>query len=134
MSGILGALSSQRIHYGTLTAGNQAITPTFQQRGLNLSVGSFTPAAITTALSVLELYDQYNPAPTYAETILTVSGFTADPGRTWLSFVIANGVKQDQSAAAYIYSGGSGRATWDWTTPFNFVTLSVYSVTLAWRG
>lgn len=133
MSGILGALNTQRIHYGTLTAGNQTITPTFQQRGLNQSVGSYTPA-ITSTLSILELYDQYNPAPTYQETILTVQGFTADPGRTWLSFIIANGVKQDQSAAVYLYNSGTGRATWDWTTAFNFVTLSVYSVTLAWRG
>lgn len=132
MSGILGALHSQAIHYGTLTAGNQNFGGGLQQRGLNPSVGSYTPA-ITSSLTFREILDQYNPG--FQQSEVQVTGFTANPGRTWLSFVIANGTTlSEPSATGFLYDAPNGRATWTFATAFNFVSLSVYSVTLAYRG
>jgi hypothetical protein len=47
---------------------------------------------------------------------LEVSGFSSNPGQSWLSSVTCNGVTNSGSTAGFSYS--SGVATWEWVRLF----------------
>lgn len=49
---------------------------------------------------------------------VSVSGFTSNPGTSWLTSVTCNGVDKSASSASFSYS--SGMAEWIWSTEFGF--------------
>lgn len=84
-----------------------------------LSFGSYSPTGLTGGTSVSELVDhaQFHGACGGTGSGLTISGFSSNPGSTWLTSVTCNGVTNDASAAiTYTYSGGV--AEWAWTQQF----------------
>jgi YD repeat-containing protein len=76
--------------------------------------GSVSPSTLTGGKTILQLMDAYN-GPPFIYTQLIISGFTSDPGQSWLTSVTANGVTRSGASAAYSYANGS--AQWDWYPP-----------------
>jgi hypothetical protein len=93
--------------------------------------GSLSPSALSGGKVVTALYDYCQaisdskpPPPTCPFSgagqntqfgVLSISGFTADPGATWLTSVTAAGATRYGSSASYSYA--SGIATWQWIGP-----------------
>ena len=110
---------------GTLTVGEHivGIPPTHPcvmvdygyQSGLEN--GSYSPTGLTGGKTVIEVYDTTNCSSTYLFSALAVSGFSSDPGKTWLTSITCNGVTNDSSSSSS-YSYGSGTAAWEWTQSF----------------
>ena len=88
-------------------------------------MGSYSPTGLTGGDTVSGVYDQiFLPLPpncTGTNTSwLHVSGFSADPGRSWLTSIACNGQTNNGTGATYSYS--SGVATWSWSNLFGFVS------------
>ncbi len=128
---------------GTLTPGetwscfNSMVTVGI---GYNAGVyGTYSPTALTGGYTVTELRDVGGgaelgnfcfPIPATSQSFFQVSGFSSDPGSSWLTSITCNGVERLSSAAIYDgYSGGS--ATWEWgTSAFGFVDNDQVSCTI----
>lgn len=122
-----GALAATDI--GTLTKGS-----TVQSCGGGIQVlsgyissltGSYSPTGLTGGNAVSAVYDgtavQCLPLTTYS--VLTVSGFSSNPGSSWLTSITCNGVTRAAASAGFSYS--SGNAYWFWTyQQFGFSSLS----------
>lgn len=84
--------------------------------------GSYSPTGLTGGKTVADLYDHESIGSGICVfpkgSVLTVSGFSANPGASWLSSVTCNGVTNSESASTFSYSGGS--ASWQWTQTFGF--------------
>ena len=96
-------------------------------------IGSLSPTALSGGKVVTAVWDwceardslnapppscPYTMANTNAQAAyLSVSGFTSDPGATWLSSVTAAGATRGGSDTTLIYSYASGIATWEWLAP-----------------
>lgn len=66
-----------------------------------------------------------NPTGSGGDGVLSIDGFSSDPGSTYISSLTANSITQLSSAASYAYL--SGIATWTWTgSPFNFLAGNTY--------
>jgi hypothetical protein len=112
---------------GTMTEGmrtvvniNDGIDTTY--RGYDSGfVGSYTPTALSGGRTLTAFYDigagSCGVCPA-TNGVVTVSGFSADPGANWLNSASANGVTKGGSTASYFYSNGS--ATWSWGSIFGF--------------
>jgi hypothetical protein len=92
--------------------------------------GSLSPSALSGGKVVSVLYDfcqaitstkppppscPYSLATDSQDGILSISGFTADPGATWLTSVTAAGATRYGASAIYSYA--SGTSTWSWIGP-----------------
>lgn len=54
---------------------------------------------------------------------LSVSGFTSNPGQSWLTSVTCNGVRQSAAAATFTYFPSDGSTLWQWPMGFGFAEL-----------
>lgn len=82
-------------------------------------MGSYGAIGLTGGETLGGVYDAEALANcgSISESVFIVSGFSSNPGSSWLTSVKCNGVTNLQSAAtAYTYS--SGQATWNWTQLF----------------
>jgi len=84
-----------------------------------LSVGSYSPTGLTGGKTVTVVVDSLFPFGGCSNfSGLNVSGFSSDPGKSWLTSITCNGVTDSGSSASYGYSGGL--ASWTWSTLFGF--------------
>jgi len=119
-----GVTSSAAGKYsGTITAGDFGTLV-----GLSVgAMGSRSPTTLTDGKTFLGLWDDVTGV---AESKLTISGFGADPGASYIQAITANGVSRTGASATYVYSAGS--STWAWSVLyFGFVTTNVYGVSMS---
>lgn len=80
--------------------------------------GSYAPTVLTGGKSVVGAFEIFNGGTCLtAGANLDVSGFSANPGSTWLVSITCNGTSKSGSGLTPIYSGGT--ASWHWATLFN---------------
>lgn len=122
---------------GTLTAGSRTVTCPhgvgsqvgFSNTALFGTYGSYSPTGLTGGSSVATLIDQIQVSCLNNHSFLVVSGFSSDPGSSWLTSVACNGVTNLQSGSVgYSFSGGN--AEWVWNNHFGFTAGSNYSCTI----
>lgn len=119
---ILAAAASDAgtLFVGKLVISNLPITPcVWIDYGYKSgpTFGSYSPTGLTGGKTVDEIDDTTACSGTYLDSLVLISGFSADPGKTWLTSVTCNGVTNDSSSASsYTYT--SGEATWEWTQSF----------------
>jgi hypothetical protein len=77
------------------------------------SFGSMSPSTLTGGESYNRWYDVGSSLAYF-----TISGFTSNPGSSWLSSASCVGTSKTGATATYSYS--SGAATWSWTSSFGF--------------
>lgn len=108
------------------TPGTVADTPTIVTGGATFgpegfsngttygTFGSISRAKTADGYQYVGFFDTYQNGKVGActHTILEVSGFSSDPGQSWLVSAADNGVTFTGSAARYSYS--SGKSTWSW--------------------
>lgn len=85
-----------------------------------LMKGAYSPTGLTGGKTVTGVID-YDGCSTQAE--LDVSGFSSNPGSSWLTSITCNGVAKLASASSFTYSGG--QAIWQWPGNFGFAMLGI---------
>lgn len=115
---------------GTLTAGTQVTftcpPPTGHSMNIGYisgSLGSYSPTGLTGGKTLTQVFDFIS---TCAGTLgqVAISGFSSNPGSSWLMSVTCNG-KTRLSSAVTSFNYSSGVATWDWSgSPFGFLSGS----------
>ncbi len=82
--------------------------------------GAYSPG-LTGGTSVDRLFEYPGTTCGFSKiAIFGVTGFSSDPGSSWLISITCNGVTNYGSSGYYSYYGGEG--TWEWTTEFGFAT------------
>lgn len=74
--------------------------------------GSYSPIGLTGGKSIGVIVDVETGICSGSGSSFTVTGFSSDPGISWLTSITCNGVVNFGSGAKYVYS--SGDATWAW--------------------
>ena len=102
---------------GTITVGSGELPPSGPcWWGYLGSTGSYSPTALTGGESVSDLYDISNSTCTSLfRSIIYISGFSSNPGQSWLTSVTCNGVEMTGGSTSS-YSYNSGTAGWAWNT------------------
>lgn len=117
--------------YGVVIAGYSTPEGLFGAQFGSISSGSLPPGQ--TLNSILDNYT-LNPEgdQLFQSSSFSVSGFSADPGKTWLTQIDMNSITHTgASAAGYGYSAGV--ATWEWETgPFVFAPGSPRVLTITY--
>jgi hypothetical protein len=115
----------------TLTIGTANGGTLINTRGFSsIALGGFTPttfgslasATLTGGKTCGSCYDYRDVNGSLYSAIVRISGFSTDPGTTYLYDVTANSVTRTQ-ATATLYSYSAGTALWEWedvTTAFLF--------------
>lgn len=80
------------------------------------AVGSYSPTGLAGGKTVIKLFDYLSCG---ALSELWISGFSSNPGQSWLSSVACNGVT-NTGAGAFDFSYNSGTASWVWNDRFGF--------------
>lgn len=126
MSGIMMALlgttgGPTEILNTTLTIGT-SVGGGIGYRGFNSSAmagnspttwGSLTSASTSDGYTVISVYDYRDTSTPEYIAVISISGFGADPGQSYLYSVTANSVTNlGVDATAYTYS--TGTAIWEW--------------------
>lgn len=102
----------------TLVQGTLATTgPMVYGYATNLSGASLSPAQLSGGKTITNFIDlKVPPAFAFLQTVLAISGFSADPTKTWLvSATAGSSNRTGANASSYSYSGGL--ATWIWSSP-----------------
>lgn len=105
---------------GTLTVGRTTVscggpTLTFSGYSVPLAIGSYSPTGLTGGKTVTGVWDLTGGCGT--SSTLQVSGFSSNPGSSWLTSITCNGVTNLASAVStFSYSGGGASWTWNSTT------------------
>lgn len=83
-------------------------------------LGSYSPTTLKDGKTIVEVYDQTDRGcKLVTGSKLSVSGFSSDPGRSWLKSVSCNRTSLSSlTAARFIFSNGT--ATWEWVQKFGF--------------
>lgn len=93
---------------------------------------SLNPATLAAGKSVAWLVDTKRVG-SFVQTMIKVSGFSADPSAAWLSQINCGGVARTGSTASYSYASGAG--LWTWSAPtypaMGFTGSGTVSCTLA---
>jgi hypothetical protein len=92
------------------------------------SFGSYSPTGLTggdVVAGVLDTASGYCGG-VFSEVVIT--GFSSNPGTTWLSSVTCNGVTNNDSNASFSYGGGV--AIWSWSQLFGLKGKSNVSCTI----
>jgi hypothetical protein len=112
---------------GTITVGSSGCPGTIEVWGYSGSIGSYSPTGLTRGKTVASLFTLGVGASctgTFSGH-LSVSGFSSDPGQSWLTSVACNGTTKTGATATYSY--GSGSALWSWSATSWGFTLKVGS-------
>jgi len=81
-------------------------------------LGSYFPTGLPGGKKLVEVYDQTSSGcKLVTGSTLSVSGFSVNPGRRWLTSITCNGVELAQIVAERFYFS-SDTATWEWTQQF----------------
>jgi len=77
------------------------------------AIGSLTPAILSTGqrVTTIEDVETWNAS---GNTVV-ISGFSSDPGSSWLVSVTVSGTTLASSNASFSYSASTGAATWGWS-------------------
>lgn len=124
----------------SLTAGQASISGPITYTGYNNNsypwnngvVGSLTGATLGDGKIVQTITDSV----TLNNSILTITGFGADPGIGYLSSLLINGITRTGASAGYSWQpgGNTGMAEWVWSSlTFGMINTNVYPVVLT-RG
>lgn len=100
---------------GTITVGISPCAETVRLWGYSGSIGSYSPTGLTGGKTVAGLF-AIVVGPSCTGTLtgdLFVSGFSSDPGQSWLTSVACNGTTKTGATATYSYHSGS--AEWSWS-------------------
>jgi hypothetical protein len=85
--------------------------------GFASGIGSYSPTGLTGGNTVSEVADVTPSGACVAEhSDLDVTGFSSNPGSSWLNSITCNGVKNLGSGATFVYSSGDAR--WEWSQLF----------------
>jgi hypothetical protein len=101
---------------GVLTVGRASGVPcaggTFTASGyISPSMGSYSPTGLTGGQTVIDIHDVSGLCVNLA--VVKISGFSSNPGSSWLTSVTCNGITKSSGSATYNYSAGTG--SWGWT-------------------
>ncbi len=118
---------------GVLTVGTRipsscvgGVLPLIQSGFIAGSLGSYSPASLTGGKTLLQLYDYEVCANA---TVMQVSGFSSNPGSTWLSSVsCGGGALTGSGAASFGFAGGV--ASWTWATALGFANQTTLNCTI----
>lgn len=121
---------------GTLTPGRflircnpATIVPSFLLTGYDSGlIGSYSPTGLAGGKTVFIVSDESPTGCGANISLLRVTGFTSDPGSSWLTSITCNGVKNLASAGSYSYT--SGFATWTWSQKFGLSSGAQVSCTI----
>lgn len=76
--------------------------------------GSYSPIGLSGGKTVTAVEEYICNWP--QNVSLTVSGFSSNPGQSWLTSATCNGITNSSSSASFNYS--NGKASWSWSTTF----------------
>jgi|SRR6185437_15556209 len=106
------------VNYWTACSPTSTLFPYYYGFSRLMSLGSYSPTGLTGGKTEVEVLDP--GTCTGSGPLVTISGFSQDPGQSWLSSVKCGSVTNTGTSAKY-YSYSSGTASWLWTTdPFGF--------------
>jgi hypothetical protein len=92
-------------------------TGTLQYTGYAFNMGSYSPTGLTGGTTVEEIENTISTgscATYYPEQAqLAISGFSSNPGTSWLISIKCNGASLSGSSATFVYSDGA--ASWTWS-------------------
>ena len=109
---------------GTITVGSTENPPFCSWGYLSGTIGSYSPTGLTGSKTVHGLFTLV-AGPSCTGTLvghLQVSGFSSDPGQSWLTSVTCNGTTTTGATATYSYTSGVAQWVWeatDWGFPSN---------------
>lgn len=122
---------------GTLTPGSlsQECAPPFLPHFvlvgyISSGFGTYSPTGLTGGKTVAEIVDETAVGCGTTQSIFNVSGFSSDPGKSWLTSITCNGVKNLSSASSYGYSSSTGIASWAWSQKFGLSNGAQVSCTI----
>jgi hypothetical protein len=93
--------------------------------------GTYGPTRLTGGKTVIEIYDETTDCAGVANlSSFNVTGFSSDPGSTWLSSITCGGVQKLQSSASYSYTSAAGTAFWIWSSKFGLSNGAQVSCTI----
>lgn len=104
---------SQTITEGTSTFGGGFSAALGFDNGYNTVCGSVPSASVAGGLTLKAFADYNTAGPSYGAYIV-VTGFTSDPGASWLYDATVGGTTKLGSTATYSYS--AGQAVWLWSS------------------
>lgn len=118
--GITPMMSFAASDNGTITVGNLAFPPGSPciSGYFPSSTGSYSPTGLTGGKTLSDLYDISTGSTCgfgSVDSVIHVSGFSSNPGESWLTSVSCNGFTLTVGfSTSYSYS--SGIAAWGWST------------------
>ena len=128
---MLPALALAASDTGTLQVGHQVVLILRVDvciSGYASPVGSYSPTGLTGGETVGAIYD-VNTVNALCSNFVSghdsyfhASGFSTDPGQTWLTSVTCNGIAKTGASATYSYS--SGTAIWAWSSDFSLRSIA----------
>ena len=108
---------------GTLTPVEQfvvcdppSIVPFYSLIGYGTAWGTYSPTGLTGGKTIAQIGDEAPDGCGTNQSFLIISGFSSNPGSSWLTSITCNGVTNLAPAGGYSYS--SGLAEWVWSKTF----------------
>lgn len=92
------------------------------------SMGAYSPTGLTGGTTVIHLFDYFTLPPAIGACSVGVyswfaaSGFSSNPGSSWLTSVTCNGTTKSGATASFLYQNGA--ALWSWQSIFGLVSLA----------
>jgi len=116
--GIIPMIALAASDNGTITVGAIVGTPICSWGYVPPSTGSYSPTGLTGGKTVAYLFViAAGPSCTGAPTgDFGASGFSSNPGQSWLTSVACNGTTKTGATATYSYSSGTAQWSWSSTT------------------
>lgn len=99
----------------------------------NGGFGTYSPTGLAGGRTVWVVTDEQMGDCGVSQSMFFVSGFSSDPGSTWLTSVTCNGVENLASNARFYQfttSGSTGVAQWYWDRQFGLTNGSQVSCTI----
>lgn len=107
----VSACGASPLYNGTLTAASSC--PSASNYGFSSGVcGSIAPTTDANGNTITLLISN----TTLIQSQLFISGFSSNPGSSYFTTTMVNGISKTSSAATYAYT--SGTASWTWTGEF----------------
>ena len=114
---------------GTVTVAYDTDSATYEQYlFVSGAFGSASPTTLTDGKTFFELQTYFSPLGAFQYNYLDISGFSSDPGSSYLTSIKISGTTYTLSPLNYVYS--SGHATWQVATTAWLNSASAYAVEL----
>ena len=126
-----GGAGAPLYNNGTVTVAYDTDSSTYEQYlFMSGAFGSASPTTLTDGKTFFELQTYYSPLGAFNYNYLDISGFSSDPGSSYLSSIKISGTTYSLSGAGVTYAYGSGHATWTVATTAWLSASGSYLVTL----